>query len=108
MGKIYGKKERKYTLPRKMRQQETAMGPTSFILRKIQLFIYFIWERVSHFKLWVTWYMTVIGILLEHSEVICQIANTSFIHLTKSFKFDALTHYPHDLPSNREKWRTER
>lgn len=91
-----------------MRQQEIAMGPTSFIWREIKPFIYFIWERIFHFKVWVTWYMSVIGILLEHPEVICQNANTTLIHFTKSFMFDTLTHYPHDLPSNRENWRTER
>lgn len=69
-----------------MRQEETAMGPTSFIWRKIQLFIYFIWERVFNFKLWVTWYMSVIGILLEHSEAICQNANTSFTHFSKALR----------------------
>lgn len=75
-----------------MRQEETAMGPSSFIWREIQLFFLLYEKEYFILKIWVTWYMSVIGILLEHPEVICQNANTSFTHFTKSFVFDTLTH----------------
>lgn len=35
------------------------------------------------------------------SLLICQNANTSFIHFTKSFMFNTITHYPYDLLANR-------
>lgn len=83
----------KRTLLRKMRQQKRAMGPTSFIWREIQLFIYFTWERIFHFKVLVTWYMSVTGILLEHPEV-CYLSKCQYIISTLYQKLYVWHSYP--------------